>query len=150
VDIWDETRGEPVQSFEWGQDTVTSLRFNKSEGSLLAGTATDRSIVLYDLRLASPLTRVVLAMRSNAVCWNPLESYYFTAANEDHHLYTFDMRKLQTAQYVFKGHVSAVLDLDYSPTGKELVTGAYDRTMRIFDVKSGRSRDIYHTRRMQK
>jgi WD repeat and SOF domain-containing protein 1 len=42
------------------------------------------------------------------------------------------------------------MDLDYSPTGEEIVTGAYDRTMRIFGVKDGHSRDIYHTKRMQR
>ncbi len=28
VDIWDHSRAEPVQSFSWGADTVTSARFN--------------------------------------------------------------------------------------------------------------------------
>lgn len=42
------------------------------------------------------------------------------------------------------------LDVDYSPTGKEFVTGSYDKTLRIFPVDEGRSREIYHTQRMQK
>jgi WD repeat and SOF domain-containing protein 1 len=42
------------------------------------------------------------------------------------------------------------IDVDYSPTGEELVTGAYDRTLRIFDARQGHSRDVYHTKRMQR
>ncbi|CAG8771167.1 5080_t:CDS:2, partial [Racocetra fulgida] len=42
------------------------------------------------------------------------------------------------------------LDLDYSPTGEEIVTGAYDRTLRLFHSRKGHSRDIYHTKRMQR
>jgi WD repeat and SOF domain-containing protein 1 len=42
------------------------------------------------------------------------------------------------------------MDLDYSPTGKEFVTGSYDRTIRIFSIDSGRSREAYHGQRMQK
>eukprot|EP00745_Piridium_sociabile_P007509 TRINITY_DN149433_c0_g1_i2.p2 TRINITY_DN149433_c0_g1~~TRINITY_DN149433_c0_g1_i2.p2 ORF type:complete len:170 (+),score=7.48 TRINITY_DN149433_c0_g1_i2:920-1429(+) len=42
------------------------------------------------------------------------------------------------------------LDLDYSPTGQEIVAGSYDRTIRIFDIGQGRSRDVYHTKRMQR
>jgi WD repeat and SOF domain-containing protein 1 len=42
------------------------------------------------------------------------------------------------------------LDVDYSPTGREFVTGSYDRTIRIFPVDQGRSREVYHTRRMQR
>lgn len=34
--------------------------------------------------------------------------------------------------------------------GEELVTGSYDRTIRIFDRSKGHSRDIYHTKRMQR
>lgn len=42
------------------------------------------------------------------VAWNPMEAFNFTCANEDHNLYTFDMRKLDAALAVHKDHVSAV------------------------------------------
>ncbi len=28
VDIWDHSRSEPIQTFTWGSDTITSVRFN--------------------------------------------------------------------------------------------------------------------------
>jgi WD repeat and SOF domain-containing protein 1 len=40
------------------------------------------------------------------------------------------------------------MDLDYSPTGKEFVTGSYDKTIRIFPIDSGRSRETYHGKRL--
>lgn len=46
--------------------------------------------------------------------------------------------------------VSAVMDVDYSPTGREFVAGSYDRTIRIFAFNGGHSREIYHTKRMQR
>ena len=70
------------------------------------------------------------------------EAFNFTAANEDHNLYSFDMRKLDKALCVHKDHVSAVMDIDYSPTGKEFVTGSYDRTVRIFGNTAGHSREV--------
>ena len=42
------------------------------------------------------------------------------------------------------------MDIDYSPTGKEFATGAYDKTVRIFPVDQGKSREVYHGQRMQK
>lgn len=42
------------------------------------------------------------------------------------------------------------MDVDFSPTGEEIVTGSYDRSLRVFDVRHGHSRDIYHTKRMQR
>jgi WD repeat and SOF domain-containing protein 1 len=47
-------------------------------------------------------------------------------------------------------HVGAVLDCDYAPTGREFVSGGFDRTIRIFPYDKGHSREIYHTKRMQR
>mmetsp|Transcript_19367 Transcript_19367/g.57569 ORF Transcript_19367/g.57569 Transcript_19367/m.57569 type:complete len:382 (-) Transcript_19367:615-1760(-) len=125
VDLWSASRSEPVTSFSWGADTVTSVKFNPVEVNVLATSADDRNIALYDCRAATPIRKVILEMRTNAIAWNPMEAFNFTVANEDHNLYTFDMRKLKTALNVHKDHVSAVLDVDYSPTGREFVSGSY-------------------------
>lgn len=47
-------------------------------------------------------------MKSNALAWNPMEAYHFTVANDDTNLYTFDVRNLQSAVRVHKGHLGAV------------------------------------------
>ena len=92
--------------------------------------------------LLTVVFKVVLEMRSNAVCWNPMEAYHFTAANEvcemiticspvfcvckhlrvccnwlfliaqDNNLYTFDMRKLDKAINVH---------MDFTSAGESLV-----------------------------
>eukprot|EP00961_Rhodomonas_salina_P243491 3290366-Rhodomonas_salina.3 len=49
---------------------------------------------------------------------------------------------MNTALCVHQDHVSAVLDVDFSPTGKEFVTGSYDRTVRIFPFNAGHSREV--------
>lgn len=151
VAVWDMARAEPLMNFEWGADTISTARFNQAEVNVLASCGSDRSIVLYDLRSGgSPLAKMVLRMSSNALSWNPMEPHYFAVANEDYNAYCFDMRYLDKAVNVYTGHVSALLDLDYSPTGGEIVTGSYDRTLRIFNSREGTSRDVYHTRRMQR
>jgi len=150
LDLWSMTRNEPIQTFSWGADTITSVRFNPVETNILASTADDRNICLYDVRAATPIRKVIMRMRTNAIAWNPMEAFNFVAANEDHNLYTFDMRRLDKARKVHKDHVSAVLDIDFSPTGQEFVTGAYDKSLRIFSSDDGHSREIYHTKRMQR
>jgi len=84
VELWEETRVEPLRSYNWGVDTVYSVKFNPIETHICAASASDRSITLYDTRKPDPLRRVVLEMRTNALCWNPMEAFVFTAANEDH------------------------------------------------------------------
>lgn len=46
--------------------------------------------------------------------------------------------------------VSAVMDVDFSPTGREFAAGSYDRSLRIFAYNGGHSREVYHTKRMQR
>lgn len=150
VDIWDHNRSQPVNSFTWGNDTVISVKFNPGEPDMLATSGSDRGITLYDLRMSSPARKIIMRTRTNAISWNPMEPMNFTAANEDSSCYSYDARKLDEAKCVHKDHTSAVLDIDYSLTGREFVTGCYDRTVRIFPYNGGHSREIYHTKRMQR
>eukprot|EP00201_Polytomella_parva_P011923 CAMPEP_0175058486 /NCGR_PEP_ID=MMETSP0052_2-20121109/11873_1 /TAXON_ID=51329 ORGANISM="Polytomella parva, Strain SAG 63-3" /NCGR_SAMPLE_ID=MMETSP0052_2 /ASSEMBLY_ACC=CAM_ASM_000194 /LENGTH=426 /DNA_ID=CAMNT_0016323869 /DNA_START=29 /DNA_END=1309 /DNA_ORIENTATION=- len=150
VDIWDHNRSEPIQSFTWGSDAITSVRFNPAEPDIFASTGSDRGIALYDLRTSTPIRKLVMQTRSNALAWNPMEAFNFTVANEDCNLYSFDMRKLQSSTCVHKDFVSSVMDVDYSPTGREFVAGGYDRSVRIFAYNGGHSREVYTTKRMQR
>ena len=59
------------------------------------------------------------------------------------------MRKLDQPKMIHKDHLSAILDIDFSPTGKEFATASFDKTIRIFPYNDGRSREVYHTKRMQ-
>ncbi len=154
ISIYDLSRASsaPLQTLHWptSTDTINTLAFNQIETSILASAATDRSIVLYDLRTSSPLSKTILSLASNSISWNPMEAFNFAVANEDHNVYIFDMRNLKRALNVLKDHVAAVMDVEFSPTGLELVTASYDRTVRLWDRAGGHSRDIYHTKRMQR
>lgn len=154
ISIYDLSRpsSTPAQTLHWptATDTIRSVAFNQTETSILASTATDRSVIMYDLRTNSPLAKVVLKLASNALAWNPMEAFNFAVANEDHNAYIFDMRKMDRALNVLKDHVAAVMDVEFSPTGEELVTASYDRTIRLWNRAHGHSRDIYHTKRMQR
>ena len=154
ISVYDlnRTASTPLQTLHWptSTDTITSVAFNQTETSLLASTATDRSLILYDLRTQSPLTKTILALASNAIAWNPMEAFNLAVANEDHNIYIFDSRKMTRALNVLKDHVSAVMDVSFSPTGEELVSASYDRTIRLWNRAGGHSRDIYHTKRMQR
>lgn len=154
ISIYDVSRSSttPSQTLGWptSVETIIAVSFNQTETSILASTATDRAVILYDLRTSSPLHRTVLTLASNAISWNPMEAFNFAVANEDHNIYIFDMRQMKRALNVLRDHVAAVMDVEFSPTGEELVSASYDRTIRLWDRARGHSRDIYHTKRMQR
>lgn len=157
VQLWDITRGGSttgagaLREIGWGAESIHCIRFNQSEQNILAGAGSDRGVVLYDLRTGKALTKMVMKMRANDIAWSPIEPTVFAVASEDHNMYTFDMRNLGSALQIYKDHVSAVMSVDFSPTGQELVTGSYDRTLRLWNVNRGNhSRDVYHASRMQR
>lgn len=110
--------------------------------------------------------------RSNSLSWCPTLPTVLLLGSEDHNLYTFDIRNLESPNQIYKGHVGGVMGCDWSechhpppsswegvlvtmtdgvgPTGEEFVSGSYDRTIRLWNRDSGKSRDVYHTKRMQR
>ncbi|KAK7748000.1 Protein sof1 [Cytospora paraplurivora] len=153
IQIYDLERfAAAPEEYSWpnATDTINTIKFNQVEQSVLASAASDRSIVIWDVRLSTPVTKTVLTFASNGLSWNPMEAFNLAVANEDHNCYIFDVRKFDRALNVLKGHVAAVMDVEFSPTGEELATASYDRTIRIFNRDQGHSRDVYHTKRMQR
>lgn len=107
-----ERQGAAPETLAWPNsvDTINKVSFNQVETSLLASCASDRSIVLYDLRTNTPLAKTVLNFASNSLSWNPMEAFNIAAASEDHNVYIFDVRKFDRALNVLKDHVAAVME----------------------------------------
>jgi len=95
ISIYDITRTTPSSTLTWptSVDTITSTSFSQVETSLLCSSATDRALLLHDLRTPStPIARTVLSLATNAIAWSPMEAFNLAAANEDHNIYLFDVR----------------------------------------------------------
>ena len=62
VQVWDENRSAPLSTLQFGSssETVTAVRFNKSETSVLASVGGDRTLCLYDIRTGKAERRVVM------------------------------------------------------------------------------------------
>lgn len=116
VQIWDENRSSPLSTLQFGSsmETVTAVRFNQSETSVLASVGTDRTMCLYDIRSGKAERRIIMNMRSNALSWCPTLPTVMLLASEDHNLYTFDIRNLESPTQIYKGHVGGVMGCDWS------------------------------------
>jgi WD repeat and SOF domain-containing protein 1 len=156
VDVWDIFHSNsPLQSYQWGDDGIITAKFNPSETNLIAVTMKDNSVGLFDTRTSSGIQKVYLKNKSNSVAWNPRNPFNFALGNDDGNVYQMDMRKMGAAVgnpiiRMHTGHVLGVVDVDFNPRGTEIVSGGYDKTVRIFDLDKQKSREIYHTRRMQR
>eukprot|EP00906_Rhabdomonas_costata_P025159 RCo036041 len=152
LQLWDVNRTRPVHSFNWGDDPISTAAYNRSETHLLACCMRDRAVCLFDSRAQRAVVKLYLRNITNAVVWNPMRPMELGLANEDTNLYLCDARSLSRPRKAYAGHTAAVLAVDYSPTGMELVTGSFDKTLRLWDTKSDQtwSRDTYYAKRMQR
>ena len=150
VEVWDSTRAHPTTSFNWDISQQHHVRFSGSEPNLMSSLDWDHNILLYDIRKNYPVKKIRMKLSCNSLSWNPMEAYVFTVANDDYNLYTFDLRRTDKVMYLHKDHIMAVMDVDYSPTGLEFVSASFDKTVRIYKCDQARSRDIYHSKRMQR
>ena len=89
-----------------------------------------------------------MANKCNGLCWNYSEPMNFFTGSDDSNLYQFDMRKMESCKMIYKGHIGAVMDIDVSPVGNEIVSASYDKTIKIFNINEGYSRETYHGLRM--
>ncbi|KAG5450595.1 DDB1- and CUL4-associated factor 13, partial [Clonorchis sinensis] len=140
----------PIREWSWGQEPIHCAKFNQVEFNVACTLTKDNSLMLIDCRQDRPIRKVKMDLKLNSFCWNPMEPFIFTAASEDYNVYTYDTRYFKFPRRVYRGHVNAVLDIDYSPTGREFVTGSYDSTIRLWHVNDAESFDVYHSRRMKR
>jgi WD repeat and SOF domain-containing protein 1 len=129
VDLWTPLRSSPIQRFELEQTEYTDSVFNQGEPNPIIASPNSRKVIVADTRTRSVARSITLAMRTNAVDWNPQISFYVITANDDSALYLFDIRKTEAAVRVFTEHLEAVTSVAFSPNGREFVYGGYHGTI---------------------
>ena len=152
IQLWEEARTEPIETYQWGHDNISAVKFSPTEHTIMAAAGSDRSVSMWDTRVnGGSIGRIMTPFKMNDLSFNPILPTLLLTAGEDHNLYTWDIRNLGNgALQVYKDHVAAVTTCDWSPTGQQIVSGGWDRTVRIWDKNHGRSNDCYHTKRMQR
>lgn len=101
IRVWDLEHSTAPQTIKWPNftDTITDVCFNQVETSIIASVATDRSVILFDLRTNSmfspftatgpkltfgsvPVIKTVLQFAANRIVFNPMEAMNLAVASE--------------------------------------------------------------------
>jgi WD repeat and SOF domain-containing protein 1 len=148
--LWDLNKFKPIQKLVWGLTSISKIEFNPVEYNVISSCASDKSILLFDFRLNSPVSKIFLEMPSNDISWSYTNPLQFTVANEDANLYSFDIRNLNKIFKIYKGHVMPVLTIDQNQFSQTIVSGSYDSTLRLFKTNEHQCSEIFFTQRMRK
>lgn len=146
VEVFDMDRRSSIQQIDVEHPLCVS-----SSASLphILGVGEQRGLSLVDTRIGRSVHSVDLGSKTNAVAFNPRNGYTFVSGNEDFCLYLHDIRHLDAPSGTYRGHANAVVSVDFNPLGTEVVSGSFDKTIRIFDTEERKSRDVYYNKRMQ-
>ena len=152
--LYDINLGSATQKMVM-QTRPNALAWNPMEPFHFTLASEDHCLYTFDMRKVAPRCvgvgvggvgmggRIVqLCVRQRCSCMRPCV-WLHTAGT----LLTL-ASQLKHAICVHRDHVSAVLAVDYSPTGQQFVSGSYDKTIRIWDVGENKSGIVYHTKRM--
>ncbi|ODH00372.1 hypothetical protein A4S05_33380 [Nostoc sp. KVJ20] len=141
LQLWDVITGECLSVLQGHTDRVLTLAYSP-DAEILASGGNDCKIILWDIATGKALHHF---LNFN----NPVRSIAFSpdgkilASGEDHilHLWT-DLKNEPKRLNSLKGHQKWLWSVTFSPDGKILASGSGDRTIRLWNVKTGECEKI--------
>lgn len=122
---------------------IKSVRWAKTNESLLASCGDDGRICIWDLRTRvrqPPCTMIATEGRKQFNCldWHPVFEHHVATGAHDSSCVVWDLRNRKQVQ-VYVEHNGSVNSIAFNSGGSLLLSGSSDKTSKIFDVCEGRN-----------
>jgi WD40 repeat protein len=124
------TSGSPPRILGYHDEDVFGVAFSP-DGKTIASTGSDRTVRLWHLSGGSAASPLRVSQGFDSVAFGP--DGYLAAANGDGTVKVLDAATLEPILTLY-GHTSRVLSVAFSPDGRRLVSGGFDRTVKVWDV----------------
>lgn len=146
VKIWStECKNKMLVSLTDGHTNwIRSVRWAKTNESLLASCGDDGKICIWDtrVRVRQPPCDLISSarrrMQFNCLDWHPVFEHHIATGSHDSSCAVWDLRNRKQVQ-VYTEHNGSVNSVAFNKGGSLLLTGSNDQTSKIFDVCEGRN-----------
>ncbi|PIA15769.1 putative angio-associated migratory cell protein [Coemansia reversa NRRL 1564] len=131
--IWRTDNGEQLAELEKHDDSVSAVKFSNT-GDFVATGGMDGKVNVYNVNTREKCVALEGPDEIQWLCWHPRGNVLLSGANDA----SMWMWSLPGGDFmnVFNGHSAPVTCGQFTPSGRNIVSGAEDGTLIIWDPKS--------------
>ena len=134
IRLWDPVSGEPVGPPLIGHDGGMDIAFNR-DGTRLASASIDHTLRLWDVAASQPLAS---QQSGSPMALSPDgRRIAFASTGVENLVWLVEAKTNRPLGPPRPGHTDAVVSAMFSPDGRLLVTGSYERTALVWDAATG-------------
>lgn len=133
VSIWDVQTGSRTKTFHEHEKRCWSVDFNDVSCHLIASGSDDARVKLWSINEEHSIA--TLEAKANVCCvkFNPKSSCHLAFGSADHDVHYYDLRNMNKALCVFKGHRKAVSYVKFLNT-EEIISASTDSQLKLWNV----------------